>query len=157
VPAPLPMVWTIDVVVHAKGAPSRTTTVTVNARITAEAWQHIYERHTLEYFRGRVRPIDTFWKLDPQLVITQQLLEPEITLQIDRRFELAASLANRRDDNDVDLTGTAKQVFVQGQATFYATAPVPRVDFVLESVAPQHDSLGWSIAPNDLAAWSVVR
>ena len=149
--------WTIDVVVHGdNGVGSRTVKVAVEATISEDVWAHIYERHTLEYFKGRVRPTNTFWKRDPPDVITKELLEPEVNLQIDRKFDLAQLIAWKDDDMAV-LTGTANTVFVQGKANFDGSAKTLTVKFDMESVAPQHDSLGWSISPTDLKAWSVER
>jgi hypothetical protein len=63
-------------------------TIKVKVTIPKGCWEHIYDRHTIEHFAGEVEAINTFWKDDPQKAITQQLLEPEISLLIRRKIDI---------------------------------------------------------------------
>ncbi|CAI8905897.1 putative C2H2-type domain-containing protein [Brevibacillus sp. IT-7CA2] len=84
--------------------------ITFNVTIPQSCWQHIYDRHTIAGFANDIQSINTFWKDDPITKITQDLLQPEIELLVDR----LVNLSNLNEDDYYDLNGTANKLFFQG-------------------------------------------
>ncbi|MBH0332428.1 hypothetical protein ABH14_22145 [Brevibacillus brevis] len=85
--------------------------IKVKVVISEKCWKHIYARHKLEYFAGDVQAINTFWKDDPHEKITQELLEPEINLLIERSTLPLRAL--QEGDKD-PINETAHHLFFQG-------------------------------------------
>lgn len=85
--------------------------IKVKVVISEKCWKHIYARHKLEYFAGDVQAINTFWKDDPHEKITQELLEPEINLLIERS---TLQLRALQEGDKYPINETAHHLFFQG-------------------------------------------
>ncbi|GAB1530284.1 MULTISPECIES: hypothetical protein [Brevibacillus] len=85
--------------------------IKVKVVISEKCWKHIYARHKLEYFAGDVQAINTFWKDDPHEKITQELLEPEINILIERS---TLPLRVLQEGDKDPINETAHHLFFQG-------------------------------------------
>ncbi|MCC8435007.1 hypothetical protein HP567_010685 [Brevibacillus sp. M2.1A] len=148
--------------------------IKVNVVISEKCWKHIYARHKLEYFAGDVQAINTFWKDDPHEKITQELLEPEINLLIERsKLQLRVLQEGDKDP----INETAHHLFFQGkmevveevqniaepvansqpvnksrnkkrnQQKKVPKPPIKSIHITLESVAPESPELAYAVEP----------
>ena len=73
---------------------------------------------------------------------------------IERRFDLQAFVRSERDyDDEIDADGNAHTIFMQSTMFLERTPAGGRLDVNIKSLAPQHDSLGTSVAPTVLRTW----
>ncbi|MFF2529667.1 hypothetical protein ACFVS2_12260 [Brevibacillus sp. NPDC058079] len=151
--------------------------IKVKVVISEKCWKHIYARHKLEYFAGDVQAINTFWKDDPHGTITQELLEPEINLLIERS---KLSLRDLQEGDTDAINETAHHLFFQGNIEVVEEVqniaepvanpqlgsksknkkrnqkkspkteikyPIKSIHITLESVAPQSPELAYAVEP----------
>lgn len=122
-------------------------TVNVSVKVPLDCWKHIYERHYIPTFAYDVQAINTFWKEDPQTAITSELLEKEINLLIDRKF----NLRNLEDGYVEDIINEfVEKLFFQGLVEVDRQPNQVKVEVELKSIAPQDHTLGYGIEPNIL-------
>ncbi len=152
------MDWTIPVPGYSMGNGGQD--VDVDVDIDMAAWRHIYDRHTLERFGvsqpnqvGKVEATNTFWTGDPFTVIDQAMLEPEINLMVNRRFDLQAIVRNGTPRDFANINGTARYVFIQATMNLTQNQYGVSIAVRIKSLAPQHHTLGKSVAPTDLQHW----
>ena len=154
------MDWTIPVPGYSMGNGGQDVDVDVDVDIDLVAWRHIYDRHTLERFGveparpGRQgRGHEHVLTRDPFTVIDEAMLEPEINLMINRRFDLQAIVQDGIPRDFAKINGTAKHVFIQATMNLTQNQTGVNLAVKIKSLAPQHHSLGKSVAPTDLQHW----
>ena len=136
--------------------------VSVEVKIPVKCWKHIYDRHTIDHFKGTVEAINTFWKIDPQEAITKKLLEPEVNLLIDRKLDLRKKKEETEEgiDEDENYSGYdelsvnefVNTLFFQGTMEIDPDSKdAISITFVTKSIAPQDFSLADAIEPSVLA------
>ncbi|MFF2091015.1 DUF4157 domain-containing protein [Paenibacillus sp. NPDC058174] len=122
--------------------------VAVSVSIPVECWKHIYDRHYIPTFAGKIEAINTFWKMDPFTAITQQLLQPEIDMLIEKKMNL-----QNIDEGTININEYVNMLFFQGTIdplTIDSNESLLTIE--LKSIAPQDSGLGYGITPSLLQA-----
>jgi hypothetical protein len=114
----------------------------VNATIPVSCWEHIYDRHFMPTFVGDVQAINTFWKQNPVDAITEELLDPEIELLIDRK---RGEIDQVPDDGyeEINVNEYVDSLFFQG----VITVDNGTISLEFKSIAPQDSGLGYAVEP----------
>ncbi|MCD6067650.1 MAG: hypothetical protein K0S33_2476 [Bacteroidetes bacterium] len=132
--------------------------VIVVVKVPPEAWNHIYQRHTIENFAWDIQGTNTFWKNDPRAEFEnrQSQVIAELLLTIERQEELETKFAKMEDpengeDPEGEINAAGTTFFFQGNYIFNETDDADESDreicITLKSFAPQHPEIAYAIEP----------
>ncbi len=131
----------------------RVRTVSVSVSIPVKCWKHIYDRHFIPTFAGKIEAINTFWKTNPFTAITQQLIQPEIDMLIDRKLDLPFVDNSINSEKSIMINEYVNMLFFQGTIDpFVDDDDELSLAIELKSIAPQDSGLGYGITPSLLQA-----